>query len=325
MPFSEFAAGLPLDDADRQLLYSEPLSWSAEPDRLSTRAVVTDGAAWDSYHDQDFQIVGGYSRLAERLADEIEGRIQLQSEVTELFWSPGIAGVGYRYRGMKASLTCRQLIVTVPLGVLTSGRIEIAPELPGEIRQAIDSLEMGQVVVVPMLFSEPFWKTRFTSPGEWTDPAGRRQFWIPHPPGQGGAAIQGWFQGSAAAELSALGEDRAIARVIRWLEEGSGERGLVEKLSWYHFQDWVTDPYTLGSYSITRPGGHGRRQALAQPVADTLYFAGEATAPPPHYQTVHGAYMSGKRAAAQVMAALDVDDGLAPQDEGEEAPIVELL
>lgn len=324
-PFSEFAAGLPLDDADRQLLYSEPLSWSAEPDRLSTRAVMADGAAWDSYHDQDFQMVGGHSRLADRLAEEIEGHIQLESEVTELFWSPGIAGVGYRYRGIKASLTCRQLIVTLPLGVLKSGRIEIAPELPKEHRLALDSLEMGQVVVVPMLFSEPFWKSRISSPGEWTDPAGRRQLWIPHPPGEGGAAIQGWFQGSAAAELSALGEDRAIARVIRWLEEVSRERGLVEKLSWYHFQDWVTDPYTLGSYSITRPGGHERRQALAEPVADTLYFAGEATAPPPHYQTVHGAYTSGKRAAAQVMAALNLDDTGSTQDDGEDAPIVELL
>jgi monoamine oxidase len=325
LPFNEFAATLPLDDAERELLYSESLSWSAEPDRLSTRAVIADGAAWDSYHDQDFQIVGGYGGLAARLADDLEGRIQLESKVSELFWSPGIAGVGYRYRGTRASLTCRRLIVTLPLGVLKSGQIEIAPELPGEMREAIDSLEMGQVVVVPMLFSEPFWKTRFSGPGEWTDPAGRRQFWIPHAPGQGGTAIQGWFQGSAAAELSALGEDRGIARVIRWLEAASGEHGLVEKLNWYHFQDWVTNPYTLGSYSITCPDGHGRRQALAQPVFDTLYFAGEATAPPPHYQTVHGAYMSGKRAAGQVLAALKLDNAPSPQDDGEDAPIVEFL
>ena len=97
----------------------------------------------------------------------------------------------------------------------------------------------------------------------------------------------------------------------------------MEKLRWYHFQDWVTQPHTLGSYSVTRPGGHGRRQALDQPVVDTLYFAGEATAPPPHYQTVHGAYLSGKRAAGQVMAALNLDETLSPEDE--EAPIVELL
>ena len=32
----------------------------------------------------------------------------------------------------------------------------------------------------------------------------------------------------------------------------------------------------------------------------------EATAAPPHYQTVHGAYDSGKRVAAEVAASLNV-------------------
>ena len=39
---------------------------------------------------------------------------------------------------------------------------------------------------------------------------------------------------------------------------------------------------------------------------DTLYFAGEATAPAPHYQTVHGAYISGKRVAVEVTESLEI-------------------
>ena len=45
---------------------------------------------------------------------------------------------------------------------------------------------------------------------------------------------------------------------------------------------------------------------LARPVEKTLYFAGEATASAPHYQTVHGAYLSGKRVAQEVSDSLDI-------------------
>ena len=118
-----------------------------------------------------------------------------------------------------------------------------------------------------------------------------------------------------------------MARVLRWLEEASGETGLVDKLSWHHFEDWVSNPYTLGSYSITRPGGHGLRQELAKPISGTLYLAGEATAPPPHYQTVHGAYLSGKRAAQQVIDRLRIDANPAVLEgkELDDAPILDPL
>jgi monoamine oxidase len=67
---------------------------------------------------------------------------------------------------------------------------------------------------------------------------------------------------------------------------------------------WGLDPFSLGSYTYNALGGteHTRDQ-LAQPVAGQLFFAGEAT----HRQgfgTVHGAYLSGQRAARQVMESI---------------------
>ena len=299
--------GLWLNEADRELVYSEALSWSAEPSQLSTRAVIQDGKAWNAWWDQDYQLIGGYSQLVDKLAADLKGGIQLASDVYELFWSPGIAGVGYRYRGTDTTLTCRQLIVTLPIGVLRGDGVKVTPALPEKTQRAIDRLDMGKVVVVPMIFREPFWQSSFRGAGEWVSPAGRQRFWIPQPARSGHRGIQGFFSGAAAQELSDLGPEAAIARVLYWLQEASGEKNLVEKLSWYHVEDWITNPYTRGSYSITRPGGHGLRQELAQTVGGTLYFAGEATAPPPHYQTVHGAYMSGKRVAEQVIAKLGIN------------------
>ncbi len=305
--YQAFVETLTADPREREMMYTEALSWSAEPDRISARAVIKDGALWNDWHDQDFQVIGGYSSLAERMAAEIEGRIQLQSQVTDIFYRRGLAGIRYKYRGITTALTCRQLIVTTPVGVLQGGGVEIQPPVPASTQRAIDSLEMGQAVVVPMIFSEPFWGAD-AAPGAWSDYADRISFYFPHPPQAGGNAVLGWFTGAAAQELSDLGPEAGLARVIRWLQEASGQRGLADKLAWHYFKDWVTDPYTLGSYSFTRPGGHGQRQVLAEPVADTLYFAGEATAPPPHYQTVHGAYLSGKRVAQQVAGTLKVGE-----------------
>ena len=48
-------------------------------------------------------------------------------------------------------------------------------------------------------------------------------------------------------------------------------------------------------------GAYGARQALARPVDDTLYFAGDATVTTTNPSTVHGALESGLRAAREVL------------------------
>jgi monoamine oxidase len=322
---------LDLSPAEMQLLASDPMTWSAEPDRVSLSSMMTDNKSWDEWWDQDFQVVGGHGLLARKMAESLTGKIQLNSQVKEIFWSEGIAGVTYDNRGSNAALSTRRLILTLPVGVLQSGQVQIQPALPDWKQRAVDSLEMGQVVVVPMLFSEAFWSDAFKTHGSWTTLGNRVNFWIPHAPGHAGKAIQGWFSGSAAQELSDLGPEEGLIRVLYWLQQASGRKDLAEKLVWHHFQDWVRDPYSLGSYSFTRPGGVGNRADLAKPVANTVHFAGEATAEPPHYQTVHGAYMSGKRAAEEVIASLNLgDSGTIMEDapvlpEEEEAPIINPL
>jgi monoamine oxidase len=48
-------------------------------------------------------------------------------------------------------------------------------------------------------------------------------------------------------------------------------------------------------------GGAEAAQLLAEPVADTLFFAGEATNFEGHNGTVNGAISSGRRAAEEVL------------------------
>jgi monoamine oxidase len=65
---------------------------------------------------------------------------------------------------------------------------------------------------------------------------------------------------------------------------------------------WGLDPFSLGSYSYALPGFADCRRALAEPIDDRLFFAGEACSVG-DFSTAHGAWQTGVTAADQVLAA----------------------
>ena len=67
--------------------------------------------------------------------------------------------------------------------------------------------------------------------------------------------------------------------------------------------NWQADPNALGAYSYIGVGGLDAPERLTEPVAETLYFAGEHTDTTAQWGTVHAAMRSGLRAAQQVLAA----------------------
>jgi len=65
--------------------------------------------------------------------------------------------------------------------------------------------------------------------------------------------------------------------------------------------DWQRDPYARGAYGYVLAGGGNARRALARPVDDTLYFAGEAADVEGEAGTVAGAFNSGRTAARSLL------------------------
>jgi len=64
---------------------------------------------------------------------------------------------------------------------------------------------------------------------------------------------------------------------------------------------WSKDENTYGAYSYIPLGMDASLyDDMASSVADTVFFAGEATNRE-HHSTVHGAYLSGKREAAKIV------------------------
>jgi monoamine oxidase len=282
------------------------LSWSSEASEVSLRAAMEDDAAWNTYLDRNYQVVDGYDRLPRKMAEGLGDRLRLSSPVKQIEWGRFGVTVTCDRKGRMEKVRARRAVVTLPIGILQSGSPTFSPELPAWKRRSIDALKMGRVVVAHLLFDAWFWRDAVPGLPGWSAQGGRISFWDPHPAGKGRPVLLGWITGSAAQELSDLGEEGGRARVLSWVEEAFPAAGAPRRLQWSSLRDWIRDPWALGSYSYTCPGGALARAALATPLQD-LYFAGEATAAAPHYQTVHGAYLSGRRAAREILAAAGLD------------------
>jgi monoamine oxidase len=111
--------------------------------------------------------------------------------------------------------------------------------------------------------------------------------------------LTAWAGGPAAARLPSAGRDELVDMALRSL---AGTVGIPEaeiaaqvEDAWFH--DWNRDPLTRGAYSYVAVGGARAHEALARPVEDTIYLAGEATAGRGLNATMEGAIESGRRAA----------------------------
>ena len=71
-----------------------------------------------------------------------------------------------------------------------------------------------------------------------------------------------------------------------------------------YFHDWQSDPFSRGAYSYGGVGADDAQRTLGSPVDNILFFAGEATDTSGYNGTVHGAILSGHRAAEEILSSL---------------------
>jgi monoamine oxidase len=163
-------------------------------------------------------------------------------------------------------------------------------------------MRMGPVVKVLLRFHRAFWEA-----GPWRDMA------FLHSPGNvfptwwtmlpcRAPILTAWAGGPAAAALSNRPPIEVLDAALITLASLLGVTGptLRTELAAWHISDWQADSYARGAYAFATVGGADASKRMAEPVEDTLYFAGEATHSG-YTGTVAAAIASGQRAAAQVL------------------------
>jgi monoamine oxidase len=112
--------------------------------------------------------------------------------------------------------------------------------------------------------------------------------------------VEAFLGGRNARTLEAAGKAAMAAFAV---DELAGRLGgaIRSRLTLLAASAWAADPWSRGAYSYARPGEAEARAALAAPLEDRLFFAGEATSA--HgFSTAHGAFLSGVDAAERVLA-----------------------
>jgi monoamine oxidase len=111
-----------------------------------------------------------------------------------------------------------------------------------------------------------------------------------------------WAGGDAVARLREKSRD-PIAEALDTCAALFPKVDVRAALRAAHWHDWQGDPYSRGAYSYLRVNGGSAREALAQSVEQTLFFAGEATSGD-YSGTVSGALESGEAAALAAAGAV---------------------
>jgi monoamine oxidase len=240
----------------------------------------------------DFRILDGYSRLIEYQAQGLD--IRLNTIVKHIDWS----GEGVRVETDNGKFEADNIVITLPVGVLQSGTIEFNPALPAEKQDAIDHIRMGPVIKLIYRFEQPIVASNimlvFTTgnPPVWWSPSfgleTDQHIWT------------AFVSGDGARELLALGEIGALEKALDSLRQQLDCPDL--KAIDMKLINWPADPFALGGYSVATPGHANARKILALPINNKVFWAGEGTTSGTSVGTVHGAYRSGKRAAAEILA-----------------------
>jgi lysine-specific histone demethylase 1 len=291
-------------------------SFAANPKKLSlTLADQDSGNEFEGLHSM---VVGGYNQLPYGLYS-VPDKLNVHTNKTVTKIAYNANGAGNR----KAVVYCKNgekfvgdhVVYTGSLGTLQHRSVEFDPPLPDWKQCAINRLGFGLLNKVVLVFDEPFWDTERDFFGllrapdnsesmvqeEYAANRGRFYLFWNCIRTTGLPVLVGLMAGDAAHQAEQTSDAEIVAEVTTQLRNVFKHAVVPDPLETIVTR-WASDPFTRGSYSFVAAGAQPEDYDLMARQVGNLHFAGEATCGT-HPATVHGAYLSGLRAAAEVIEA----------------------
>ncbi len=259
---------------------------------------------WSGEDGTDWYCREGYGTLWAHSARGIP--VELSTAASKIDWS----GPGVRVETERGTLSARACIVTVSTGVLASEAIRFAPALPVPKQESFRGISMGLYNHIAFQFRRDFFGTGADGyllyqlpPSDGGPPMGTAPRGFGMLTNIGGTNLSfGDVGGSLAWALEEEGIEGGLAFGLEELRKIFGDEVDKEFVKG-HVTRWGRNPFTLGSYASAEPGAFPLRKALRAPVGERIWFAGEACSPT-NWAMVHGAHLSGQRAAREVVRVL---------------------
>ncbi len=250
---------------------------------------------------EQVRALDGVARLPEILAHALPpDAIRLRHRVRVVHWRRGQATLEVETPDGGESLVARYAVLALPVSLLHAGQPSIDP-LPDATRGALGGLRPGAVAKIALRFRRAFWLDVVGGePPLFMEGDGPFPVWWT-PAALEAPALVAWAGGPAAGKVLAMAPG---SRVGLALDQLAGMLALDapevrESLLESGHHDWSADPLSRGAYPYARVGHADAWRVLAEPVGDTLHFAGDSVTE--EMGTVEGAFASGRRAAARIL------------------------
>jgi len=261
--------------------------YGAEPRDLSLRYFGED----EEFDGDDLLLPGGFRQLIRVVAEGTT--VKRRQKVTSIAYAEDEVTVTTD----RDEFTADRVIVTLPLGVLKAGAVSFDPPLPEDKQRSIRRLGVGVLDKVALKFDKPFWPTDvqvFGLVGNQPMPHFINAFVF-----SGAPILVGLRGGSLAYKRETLSDATTVSQ-LRDSLAATFQTDVPDPVGAL-ITRWGRDPFAHGAYSFPAVGSTpDDRDVLAASVKDRVFFAGEATSTD-YFATVHGAYLSGLRAAGEVM------------------------
>ena len=260
--------------------------WAADPTLLSVPELLA-VASTPGFTGGEVRVRAGFDRIPAGLATGLD--IRLRSPVRDLWLDPGQVVLRTDHGVVRAA----SAVIAVP--PWTIGPRGLKPVgLPADKRRAAFALRGGDAVVAILrvgvdLAVDPAGRTVFAADSGWGFVRAR----------SGGREIHVVAKGPGAARLRrSLADPRVLAPALDALF--GVPVGPVEVVA---VADWGQNPFTAGAFTTPTAGWESAARSWSRPWDDRVAFAGETTAGVRGVGRVHGALISGLRAADEILAS----------------------
>lgn len=214
------------------------------------------------------------------------------------------------------SIAADIVVYTGSLGTLKHRSVQFSPPLPEWKLGAIDRLGFGVMNKVILTFEQPFWDTERDMFGLLREPNNRESMIQEDYAANRGRFYLFWncmkttglpvlialMAGDAAHQAERTSDAEIIAEVMSQLRNVFKLVAVPDPLETI-ITRWASDKFTRGTYSYVAADALPEDYDLMAKPIGNLYFAGEATCGT-HPATVHGAYLSGLRAASEIIDSI---------------------
>ena len=275
-----------------------------------------DQDAGNEFEGEHAQVIGGYQQVPRGIL-QYPAKLDLQTKRV-------VKKINYNTDGHssgRARVRCENgevfeadhVVLTTPLGILKEKSVRFEPPLPPWKTGPIQRLGFGTLNKIVLVYNQPFWDVNQDMFGllrqadiadsldqeDYVVNRGKYYLFWNCIKTSGRPVLIALMAGDAAVDAEEASDADLVAGVTRELERMFKDTR-VPMPSETIVTRWGTDRFARGTYSYvgatSLPGDY---EVMARPIGN-LHFAGEATCGT-HPATVHGAYISGLRAASEII------------------------